>query len=86
MFDILKVRPELLGLSLDENTAFIVSKDDAEVFGASYAILYDGGFWSREGSESKHLPDSSSLFYFLRNGDRYDLAARKVVVSDTTIA
>jgi len=80
MFQILKVRPELLGLSLDENTALIVSGNNAEVFGASYAIVYDGSFWSREGWDQKHLPEPSSIFYFLKAGDKYDLAARKVVV------
>ncbi|KAI9159005.1 FAD-linked oxidoreductase penO [Paramyrothecium foliicola] len=79
MFDILKVYPDLLGVSVDENTALIVSKNDAEVFGASHVIFYDGTFWSREGSELKNLPEPSSLFYFLRNGDKYDLKERKVV-------
>ena len=79
MFDILKVRPELLGLGIDENTAVIVSKNDAEVFGASYALFYDGKFWSREGSDLKHLPDPAARFYFLKSGDRYDLGARQVV-------
>lgn len=83
MFDILKVRPELLGFGIDENTALVVSGNDAEVIGASYIAIYDGGFWSREGSELKNLPDSSSIFYYLRNGDRYDLGARKVVESTT---
>ncbi|KAI1381609.1 hypothetical protein F4677DRAFT_130933 [Hypoxylon crocopeplum] len=80
MFDILKVRPELLGIAIDENTALIVSKNDAEVFRGTYVIIYDGGFYSREGSEQKNLPDSSSIFYFLRNGDKYDLGKRQVVV------
>ncbi|KAL9618527.1 MAG: hypothetical protein Q9160_006783 [Pyrenula sp. 1 TL-2023] len=80
MFDILKVRPELLGVAIDENTALIVAKNDVEVFGASYAIFYDGKFWSREGSDLKNLPTESSRFYFLRNGDKYDLGARQVVV------
>ncbi|KAG8161984.1 hypothetical protein KVR01_007749 [Diaporthe batatas] len=79
MFDILRARPELLGFGIDENTALVVSGDDAEVIGASYVAVYDGGFWSREGSDLKNLPDSSSIFYYLRNGDRYDLGARKVV-------
>lgn len=79
MFDILKVRPELLGFGIDENTALVVSGNDAEVIGASYVAVYDGGFWSREGSELKNLPPSSSIFYYLRSGDRYDLGARKVI-------
>ncbi|OTA65401.1 hypothetical protein K449DRAFT_421066 [Hypoxylon sp. EC38] len=82
MFDILKVRPELLGIAIDENTALIVSKNDAEVYRGTYVIIYDGGFWSREGSELKHLPDSSSIFYFLKDGDKYDLGKRQVVVQD----
>lgn len=79
MFDILKVRPELLGFGIDENTALVVSGNDVEVIGASYVAVYDGGFWSREGSDLKNLPSSDSIFYYLRNGDRYDLGARKVV-------
>ncbi|RYP04198.1 hypothetical protein DL765_010263 [Monosporascus sp. GIB2] len=49
MSDNLKVRPELLDISIDKNTAVVVSKTDAEVFGASYVIVYDGKFWPREG-------------------------------------
>lgn len=79
MFDILKVRPGLLGFGIDENTALVVSGNEAEVLGASYIAVYDGGFWSREGSDLKNLPDSSSIFYYLRNGDCYDLGARKVI-------
>ncbi|KAI1388194.1 uncharacterized protein F4822DRAFT_402085 [Hypoxylon trugodes] len=80
MFDILKVRPELLGIAIDENTALIVSKNNAEVYRGTYVIFYDGGFWSREGSDLKHLPNSSSIFYFLKDGDKYDLGKRQVVV------
>ncbi|KAI1108126.1 hypothetical protein F5Y14DRAFT_109082 [Nemania sp. NC0429] len=79
MFDILKVRPELLGFGCDENTALVVDGDSARVLGASYCAFYDGGFWSREGSEAKHPPPKDQVFYFLRNGDRYNLATRKVV-------
>ena len=79
MLQILKSRPELLGISIDENTALIVTGDTFEVLGESYAIVYDGNFWSREGWNEKVLPESSDRFYFLRNGDRYDLANRKVL-------
>lgn len=79
MFDILRVRPELLGFGIDENTALVVSKNDAEVMGASFVAVYDGGFWSREGSNLKNLPEGSAIFYYLKDGDRYDLGARKVI-------
>jgi cyanophycinase len=78
MFDILKNRPELLGIGIDENTAIIVRGNQFEVKGVSYVIVYDGTFWSREGSDLKKLPDKTKLFYFLRNGDKYDLLNRKV--------
>ncbi|MEM9077956.1 MAG: cyanophycinase [Bacteroidota bacterium] len=79
MFDILKNRPELLGLSIDEKTAIVVQGNTFEVVGPSYVILFDGTFWSREGSQLKNLPSKENLFYFLRNGDRYDLKKRKVI-------
>ncbi|UPX11372.1 uncharacterized protein EKO05_0001978 [Ascochyta rabiei] len=83
LFDILKVYPELLGIAIDEDTALIVNKNDAEVFGSTYAAFYDGGFWSREGSDLKNIPPPESRFYFLKAGDKYDLGARKVVDAET---
>lgn len=78
MFDILKMRPELLGIGIDENMAIIVRGNQFEVMGDTYVIVYDGTFWSREGSDLKNLPDKTKLFYFLSNGDKYDLLNRKV--------
>jgi cyanophycinase len=83
LFDILKVYPELLGIAIDEDTALVVNRNDAEVFGSTYAAFYDGGFWSREGSELKNLPPPESRFYFLKAGDKYDLGLRKVVNPET---
>jgi cyanophycinase len=80
MFDILKNRPELLGISIDENTAIIVRGNQFEVTGESYVIVYDGTFWSREGSDLKNLPEKTKLFYFLHRGDKYDLLNRKVAL------
>ncbi len=80
MFDILRNRPELLGISIDESTAVVVQKNEFEVIGRSYVIIYDGTFWSREGSSMKTLPDSENLFYFLRSGDRYDMKERRMIL------
>ena len=79
MFDILKNRPELLGISIDESTAIVVHGNEFEVIGSSYVIIYDGTFWSREGSDLKNLPSSENLFYFLRSGDKYSLTDRKII-------
>ena len=84
MFDILREYPELLGIAIDEDTALVVQKNEAEVIGDTYALFYDGGFWSREGSELKNLPPPNVRFYFLRPGDKYDLGARKVIVTNST--
>lgn len=79
MFDILKKKPELLGIGIDENTAVIVQRDQFEVLGASYVLIYDNSFWSDEGITLKTLPDKKSLFYFLKSGDKYDLKKREVI-------
>lgn len=79
MFDILKNRPELLGISIDERTAIVVEGNEFEVIGESYVIIYDGTFWSAEGSSLKTLPEPENLFYFLKSGDKYSLIDRKVI-------
>ncbi len=78
LFEILKNRPELLGIGLDEDTAIVVQGNEFEVIGENYVLVYDGNFFSREGFGLKKLPEKSKLFYFLRKGDRYDLLNRKV--------
>ena len=80
IFDILKNRPELLGIGIDENTAIVVKGDEFEVIGASYVLVYDGSFWSREGSDLKNLPNEDAIFYMLKEGDRYNLKDRKVIL------
>lgn len=78
MFQILEIRPELLGIAIDGDTAVVVRGNDADFIGSTYALIYDGGFWSRDGSGGKYdLPEKK--FYFLKAGDKYDLGAKKVV-------
>ena len=79
LFQILKKKPELLGIGIDESTAIVVKGDTFKVIGKSYVIMYDGTFWSREGSRLKKLPSKDQLFYYLRKGDRYNLKERKVI-------
>ncbi|MGL1889908.1 MAG: cyanophycinase [Reichenbachiella sp.] len=73
MFNILQNRPELLGIGIDEKTAIIVKGDQFEVLGPSYVIVYDGTFWSRERINKKKLLDENLVFYFLREGDKYNM-------------
>jgi cyanophycinase len=62
-------RPELLGLSEDEGTAWVIRGDTAEIIGRNKAFVYGG----------RDPNDSGVPFLTLRPGDRYDLGARRVV-------
>ncbi|KAI5363764.1 putative peptidase S51, class I glutamine amidotransferase [Septoria linicola] len=84
LFDILKVHPELLGVGIDEDTALIVHKNEAQVFGRTYALIYDSGFYSEEGIDLKNLPPPAERFYFLKPDEKYDLKARKVIGTNAT--
>jgi len=77
LFEILDAKPGLLGVGIDEKTAMIVQGDEFEVLGPSYVLVYDDQFWSREGSDLKKLPEADRRFYFLREGDRYDMRKRE---------
>src|SRR5690242_3607632 len=61
--------PELLGISEDEGTAWLVRGDTAEIIGRNKAFVYGG----------REPNDSGKPFLTLYPGDRYDLAARRVV-------
>ena len=61
--------PELLGLSEDEGTAWLVRGDTAEIIGRNKAFVYGG----------RDPNDSGKPFLTLYPGDRYDLGARRVL-------
>lgn len=65
---LLPAHPELLGISEDEGTAWIVQGDSAEIVGRNKAFVYGG-------KEN----DSGKPFLTLFPGDRYHLAERRVI-------
>ena len=67
MLAVIDAHPHLLGLGLDEDTAIVVQQDEFEVIGRSYVAVYD---------RERHIPPNG-LFYFLAEGDRYNLATRE---------
>ena len=79
MFEILKNKPELLGIGLDESTAIVVHQNTFEVIGDSKVLIYDGSFWSRDQNDINNPPEVKQVFYFLQKGDRYHLKDRKVI-------
>lgn len=82
MFEILDNRPELLGIGLDENTGIVVTRNEFEVIGESYVVIYDGTRWSEERDTVYQLPNGSREFYMLKAGNRYDLKNRVVIQKD----
>ena len=79
LFEILDNRPELLGIGLDENTGIIVKGDKFSVIGESFVAVYDGTRWSAEKDTIYQLPKGSREFYFLKEGNLYDLKKREVI-------
>lgn len=67
LLEIIRARPELLGIGIDEDTAIVVKGDQFEVIGQGYVAIYD----------AKRQIDSGGDFYFLAPGDRFDLASRE---------
>ena len=67
LLEVVRARPDLLGIGIDEDTAIVVRGDRFEVIGRSYVAIYD---------HERRL-DSGGLFYFLSPGDTYDLATRE---------
>jgi cyanophycinase len=61
--------PELLGISEDEGTAWVVRGDIADIIGRNKAFVYGG----------TDRTDAKKPFLTLYPGDRYDLASRRVV-------
>ena len=67
LIEVIKARPELLGIGIDENTAIVVQGDRFEVIGQGYVAIYD---------IQKTIPPNG-LFYLLAPGDRFDLRSRE---------
>src|SRR3954463_11239203 len=61
--------PELLGISEDEGTAWLVRGDTAEIIGRNKAFVYGG----------REATDARRPFLTLFPGDRYNLADRRVM-------
>ena len=61
--------PELLGIGIDENTAIVVRGDRFEVIGLSKVAIYDAKY--------KPAVAGGPRYYFLKAGDRFDLARRR---------
>lgn len=79
MLEVLQTNSSLLGIGIDDKTAAIVKQDTLQVIGNSYVIIYDNSYWSRSRVAKKPTLKDGSLFYFLKDGDKYSLPKRKVI-------
>jgi len=70
MTQLMKFRPQLLGIGIDEATALIVRGSTAEILGQNQAHFYD----YRAGK-----PEGDKDYVTLKSGQKFDLVGRKVV-------
>lgn len=68
LVEVIRSRPQLLGIGIDESTAILVQKDTFEVLGDSYVAIYD----------SKQI-NTNHPFSFLSRGQRFDLSGRREI-------
>ncbi|ADY52555.1 peptidase S51 dipeptidase E [Pseudopedobacter saltans DSM 12145] len=84
LIEAIKNAPKLIGVGLDEATAVVVQKDTLEVVGKSYVAIYDYNniIGNGEGHVVNGKEDytaSSGPFFFLSEGQKYDLKHRTVI-------
>ena len=70
MLPVVALKPELLGLGLDEGTAVVVHGTTFDVVGVSKVAIYDANYGAG--------PDGKG-YYFLSAGDCFDIAMRKQI-------
>jgi cyanophycinase len=68
LLPVVSLKPEILGLGLDEGTAVVVHGTKFEVIGVSKVAIYDANYGAG--------PDGKG-YYFLSPGDCFDMARRK---------
>ena len=84
LVDFIRHTPELIGIGLEQATAILVQGDTLEVIGKSYVAIYDYNTISGAGAkhvagDKENFTASTGPFFFLHEGQKYDLAARKVI-------
>ncbi len=78
LVEVIKARPELLGVGLDESTAIVVQKNTFEVLGNSYALIHDARATADAFPKGQNSSQSGP-FYFLGRGQKFDLQTRRVI-------
>ena len=84
LVELIRKSPKLIGIGIDEATAVVVQKDTLQVIGNSFVAIYD--YKTIMGLNDKHTVDNKEVytnsdgeFFFLHDGQKYDLSKRKVI-------
>lgn len=80
LVEVIRQKPELLGIGIDESTAIVVQKDTFEVIGNSFVAIYDAKNITGNASQSNgSTPSATRPFYFLNRGQRFNLKEKIVL-------
>ena len=79
LLDVIKARPELLGIGIDESTAIVVQQNTFEVIGASFVGIYEANQINNNAKYPSGQNSTGGPFYFMGRGQKFDLQTRKVI-------
>ncbi|WP_460995501.1 cyanophycinase [Spirosoma harenae] len=79
LVDVIKSRPELLGIAIDESTAIVVQQNTFDVIGNSYVGIYEAAQIANSTKYPSSQNSTGGPFYFIGKGQKFDLKARKVI-------
>ncbi|WP_276483659.1 cyanophycinase [Paraflavitalea pollutisoli] len=82
LIGLIKEKPELLGIGIDESTAIVVQQNTFEVIGASYVAIYDAARFGKQAPATAANSNTGTVsgdFFFLGKGQKYDLLGRQVI-------
>ncbi|GAB3887409.1 cyanophycinase [Spirosoma agri] len=79
LIDVIKSKPELLGVGIDEGTAIVVQQNTFEVIGASYVAVYTADQIATNAKYPSGQNSTGGPFFFLGKGQKFDLQTRKVI-------
>jgi cyanophycinase len=88
LVELIRKSPKLIGLGIDDGTAALVQRDTLQVIGNSFVVIYDydtiiqsavKGARQQALDNETGYSNSSGAFFFLSDGQKYDLRKRKVI-------
>ena len=79
LIEVIKARPDLLGIAIDESTAIVVQQNTFEVIGNSYVGIYEAGQIANSTKYPSGQNSTGGPFYFISKGQKFDLQTRKVI-------